>query len=255
MNALTRILSLPAVGLSRIPGLGPLVRACSTSVGQKIVMAITGLSLCGFLVVHLGGNLLLYAGEEKFNAYAHALHSQGALLKVAEVGLFSLFAAHLGLAVSTGAMSRVARSQSYAMKESKQGIFALPAGGASAWMGVTGILIGIFLITHLLDLRLKVNPLVKYPAPVAASEGQIPELNEFEVVRTVLSSPINAVVYFIGIFALGIHLTHGLRSAFQSLGLNGRRWDSFLKCGSLLFGWVIAAGFISLIFWSFAVPR
>ncbi len=88
-----------------------------------------GLSLCGFLVVHLGGNLLLYAGEEKFNAYAHALHSQGALLKIAEIGLFTLFAGHLGLAISTGAMNKAARQQTYAVKESKQGIFALPAGG------------------------------------------------------------------------------------------------------------------------------
>lgn len=255
MNALTRILSLPAVGLSRIPGLGPLVRACSTSVGQKIVMAITGLSLCGFLVVHLGGNLLLYAGEEKFNAYAHALHSQGALLKVAEIGLFTLFVAHLGLAISTGAMSKAARQQTYAVKESKQGIFALPAGGASSWMGLTGLLIFVFLLTHLADLRFRVNPLVKYPAAEAAADGKVTEASEFEVVRTVLSSPVNSVIYFIGVFALGIHLTHGVRSAFQSLGLNNRRWEPLLKCVSLIFGWVIAAGFISLIFWAYAVPR
>jgi hypothetical protein len=80
LNALLRILSLPVQLLSKVPGLGPFVKVLSTTVGQKILMAITGLSLCGFLVAHLGGNLKLYAGEQAFNDYAHALHSLGPLL-------------------------------------------------------------------------------------------------------------------------------------------------------------------------------
>ena len=77
-----------------------LVKACSTSVGQKLLMAISGLLLCGFLVAHLGGNLKLYAGEQSFNDYAHALHGLGPVLAAAEIGLFVLFLLHIGLAIS-----------------------------------------------------------------------------------------------------------------------------------------------------------
>lgn len=254
MNALVRILGLPACCLSKVPGLGPLVRAAATTVGQKIVMAITGLALCGFLVVHLAGNLNLYAGEEKFNKYAEALHSLGPLLAVAEIGLFAMFAGHLGLAISTTAMNRAARSSRYAVRETKQGVFALPNGGASSWMLVTGCLVLVFLVMHIADMKLKINPLVDYGPALQTVDGQT-TVNSFRAVRRVLSTPVNACVYFVGIFALGIHLTHGFRSAFHSLGLNHPRWDGLLRLVSLLFGWVIAAGFISLIVWAFAAPR
>jgi succinate dehydrogenase / fumarate reductase cytochrome b subunit len=255
LNALTRLFSLPAIALSRVPGCAPLVRACSTSVGQKILMAVTGLSLCGFLVAHLGGNLLLFAGEAKFNAYAKALHEQAALLAIAETGLFVMFLAHLGLAVSTTAMNRQARKREYEMKESKQGVFALPNGGASSWMLVTGLVIFVFLLMHLADLRLKVNPLVDYTPVYPTAERAEGTANEFKAVRQVLSSPVNVAVYLAGLVALGIHLTHGVRSALQSLGLAQRRWDSLIRLVSILFGWAIAVGFISIVAWGLAAPR
>src|SRR5262249_38959793 len=77
------------------------VRALSSSIGKKIVMAITGLALCGFLVAHLGGNLLLYVGEESYNHYAHTLHAQKILLPIAEIGLLVLFVGHIWLALKT----------------------------------------------------------------------------------------------------------------------------------------------------------
>src|SRR5579864_111491 len=100
-------------------------------------MAITGLGLCGFLVVHLGGNLLLYVGAEKYNHYAHALHAQEILLLIAEVGLLVLFLGHIWLALTTDAENRAARPVDYAMRQSKQdeGPLARPA---SAVMMVTG---------------------------------------------------------------------------------------------------------------------
>lgn len=251
LNALLRLLSLPATLLARLPGCGPLVRVCSTSVGQKILMACTGLALCGFLVAHLAGNLKLYAGEQAFNDYAHALHSLGPLLAAAEIGLFATFAVHIGLAISTAAMNRVARQKQYAVRDSKQPPFALPSGGASNWMLVTGVLVLVFLTMHITDMKLKANPGVDYPK--AADSVGIAD-NEFRVVKTVLSTPLNAIVYFVGIFALGIHLSHGFRSALQTLGVHHKRWNVILKWLSIGFGWAIAAGFISLIAWAFASP-
>ena len=131
MDTVYKILGYPAELLCKVPGIGPIVKVCCTSVGQKILMALTGLSLCGFLVAHLGGNLNLFAGKDAFNGYAEKLHSLGPILAVAEVGLFSMFLLHIGLAVSTTAMSRRARSSSYEKKESKQTGFILPNGGAA----------------------------------------------------------------------------------------------------------------------------
>ena len=249
MNALLRILSLPAQLLTKVPGLGPFMKVLSTTVGQKILMAITGLSLCGFLVAHLGGNLKLYAGEQAFNDYAHALHSLGPILAAAEVGLFATFALHIGLAISTTALSKVARRKDYAIKETKQGIFILPNGGASNWMMLTGVLILAFLVTHILDMKLKANPGVDYS--VATNAEKVID-NEFHAVKAVLSTPLNAVIYITGIVALGIHLSHGVRSALQTLGINHKRWNLLLKIGGILFAWGVATGFIGLVVWAMA---
>lgn len=247
MDAVCRILSLPAVMLSQIPGIGPVVKAASTSVGQKILMAVTGLLLCGFLVTHLAGNLLLYAGAEQFNHYAESLHSWGLLLNVAEIGLFGLFVAHIGLACSTSAMNRQARRNQYAEKESKQTPFALPGGGASGWMFVTGIIIAFFLVVHITDLRLKKNPFIDYSSAYENGPDALP--NEFVAVRLALTNWTTSA-YIIGLLALGIHLSHGFRSALQSLGVNHPRWNRLLEMISLLFAWGIAAGFLSLVAWT-----
>lgn len=247
MNALLRILSLPAQLLAKVPGLGPFVKVLSTTVGQKILMAITGLSLCGFLVAHLGGNLKLYAGGQAFNDYAYALHSLGPILAAAEVGLFATFALHIGLAISTAAMNKIARRKEYAIRETKQGMFILPGGGASNWMLLTGLLILVFLVTHILDMKLKANPGVDYSA-VMDEKNQID--SEFHDVKAVLSTSLNAAIYMVGFVALGIHLSHGVRSALQTLGINHSRWNLLLKICGILFAWGVAIGFMSLVVWA-----
>src|SRR5690606_17570288 len=96
-----------------------LIRGLSTTVGQKLVMGATGLLLCGFLVVHLAGNLLLFGGQESYDRYAEALHSNE-LLPLAEVGLFVLFILHILLAFVTTRENTAARPVGYAEKETKQ---------------------------------------------------------------------------------------------------------------------------------------
>jgi succinate dehydrogenase / fumarate reductase cytochrome b subunit len=246
LDALLRTLSLPAQILSRVPGLGPLVKVCSTTVGQKILMAISGLSLCGFLVAHLAGNLKLYAGEQSFNDYAHALHSLGPLLAAAEIGLFAMFALHIGLAISTGALNKVARGKDYFIKETKQGVSILP-GGASSWMMVTGLIVLFFLVCHIIDMKLKIGPGVDY-APALNAE-KIAD-NEYQAVKAVLSTPSRAFIYIVGLVALGIHLSHGIRSALQTLGINHKRWNFILNWVCIALAWTLAAGFISLVIWA-----
>jgi len=231
LDTVYKILGYPAELLCKVPGIGPIVKVCCTSVGQKILMALTGLSLCGFLVAHLGGNLNLFAGKDAFNGYAEKLHSLGPILAVAEVGLFSMFLLHIGLAVSTTAMSRRARSSSYEKKESKQTGFILPNGGAANLMLVTGLIVFAYLVIHILDMKLNVRGF-------AGGED-----DKFELVRSVLSDFKTGVFYSVALIALGVHLSHGVRSACQSLGISHPRWNKLISIGGILFAWGIAAGF------------
>ena len=131
-----------------------LIKALSTSVGRKFVMAITGLLLCGFLVAHLAGNLLLYVGAQEYNDYAHALHKQAGLLVVAEIGLFSLFIAHIVIALQVSAENRLARKVGYAMKQSKQvGRNSEEMWRPDSWMLFTGIGVLGFLVLHMIDFK------------------------------------------------------------------------------------------------------
>lgn len=219
-----------------------LFRALSTSIGQKFVMGITGLLLCGFLVAHLGGNLFLFVGEEAYNDYAHALHKQEALLKVAEGGLIVLFLLHIALAVVTTRNNKQARSSRYAVTESKQGTQVVP-GGASSWMFVTGAIVLGFLLMHLIDFTFEWRSDIDY-AKFADSP--------YKKAKVLLQSNLSRGVYLIGCIALGIHLAHGFGSAFQSLGLNHPKYTSVIRTSSVVFGWLIAVGFISFVVWAMA---
>ncbi len=239
MDFLCKIFSIPAELLSKVPAVGPIVKVCCTSVGQKLLMALTGLALCGFLVAHLAGNLLLYAGEEQFNEYAHKLHSLGPLLWAAEAGLLALFLGHIGLAISTAAMSKRARRNRYEEKTSKQDGLVISGGGAANWMLPTGLLIFVFVVLHIADMKFNVRGL---------DHG---EENLFAHVKQVLSDPIAKLVYVVALLGLGLHLTHGVSSAFQTLGISHARWNKLIRIGAVVFAWAIALGFISLLFFSY----
>ena len=214
-----------------------LSRLLTSSIGRKFVMGITGLGLCGFLVVHLAGNLFLYSGAEKFNGYAHKLHEQE-WLPIAEAGLFVLFLAHIYLAFVTTAENKAARTAQYERKETKiRGrILNFPP---SSWMFISGAVILGFLLLHLIDMKLGLRPDVKY---LAEHDAAAPFANTTAVLRT----PLSALVYVIGTIFLGFHLSHGFSSAFQSLGLNHPKYMPLIKVFGVIFAIAIAAGFCSL---------
>jgi len=239
LDIVYKTLGLPAELLSKVPGIGPFVKACCTSVGQKILMAVTGLSLVGFLVVHLGGNFNLFAGEAAFNGYAEKLHSLGPLLAIAETNLFALFALHMGLAVSTRAMSVRARTNSYEKSESKQTGFLLPKGGAANLMFGTGLVLLVYLVVHVLDMKLNVR---------GFESGD----SKYVLVRSVLRDPKTWGFYLIALFALGVHLSHGVSSALQTLGVSHPRWNKLVRPLGVVLAWLIAGGFMSLLVWAYA---
>jgi succinate dehydrogenase / fumarate reductase cytochrome b subunit len=224
-----------------------LIKALSSSIGQKLVMAITGLALCGFLVAHLGGNLLMYVGAEHYNNYARRLHAQEILLIIAELGLLVMFVLHIWLALKTSVDNNAARPADYAMRQTKmpEGPLAAPA---SATMLITGVIVLGFLIVHLSDFKL-FDRLSNWRHQGA--QGQ-PALMPFAKAVLILQDPISALVYIVGSLVLGYHVLHGVESAFQTLGLNHPKYTPIVKFVSLIFALTVAVGFASFPLWVWA---
>ncbi len=242
-----------------------LIKALSSSVGKKFVMGITGLLLCGFLVGHLGGNLLLLVGADAFNDYAHMLHSQK-LLPLIEAGLAALFVAHIVLAFVTAKENRAARKVAYERTQSKQDdmILSMPT---NTWMFGSGAVVLGFMLLHLVDMKFELRPDLQYEAHAvveadANDDDAVDEdaeahdgMTPYQKTVMVLENPISAVVYFIGVAFLGLHLSHGFSSAFQSLGINHPKYNRCIKICGIAFACVIFLGFACLPFWAWAIAH
>ncbi|MCC7425066.1 MAG: succinate dehydrogenase cytochrome b subunit [Planctomycetaceae bacterium] len=215
-----------------------LLKALQSSVGKKFVMAITGLLLCGFLVAHLAGNLLLYVGAKQYNDYAHALHDKAALLFVAELGLLLLFVAHVYLAFTTSRWNQKARETDYAMRQTKIRNRQMSLR-AENWMFTSGAIVLAFVLLHLSDFRFELR------------NSSVHTLDPYEKAVVILSDPITQVGYTVGCLILGIHLAHGVGSAFQTLGANHPRYHRMIHGFGVFFAVVIALGFISFPIWGF----
>ncbi|MFT5284920.1 MAG: succinate dehydrogenase / fumarate reductase cytochrome b subunit [Planctomycetota bacterium] len=195
--------------------LRPIGNALASSLGRKFVLGATGLMLVGFLVEHLIGNYKLtptplVGGTDgsEFDAYVDFMNSLGIFKVIGELGLAALFVIHVFLAVRLTMENREARKQRYECRANHGG-----KTPASASMFVTGSLILGYLIKHLIDFRFND---AFHEAPAAT------------VVET-LSDPLNAFIYIAVSFVVGIHLSHGFRSAFQSLGLSHPQWNPVIE--------------------------
>jgi succinate dehydrogenase / fumarate reductase cytochrome b subunit len=193
-----------------------------TPVGKKIIMALTGLCFCGFLCVHLLGNLTLYLGKDIFNSYAEHLHSLGPLLHVAEIGLLLLFACHVFTGVILFIRNLWARPVRYKVNKS--------AGArtiGSSTMPYTGILILLFIIVHLLNLHFVDKSLA----------------DPYTLVERTLTNPLFAALYFVAMIIAAVHVSHGVWSAFQTLGAGSPRYMPAITKVGLVFSIAIGFGF------------
>jgi succinate dehydrogenase / fumarate reductase cytochrome b subunit len=204
------------------------------SIGRKLLMSLTGLALIGYLVVHLAGNLQIFAGEggEAFDAYAKALE-ENPLLPLAEVALAALFVAHIALGLRTALANREARPRRY--KELASHGRRNPA---SMSMLVTGVIVLVFLVIHVIDFRI----LPRHPEGLAAT-----------VVRR-LATPVGAAIYLVGVAALGLHLWHAFQSSLQTLGVNHPRYTPAIKKLGFALALLLAVGFASFPVASLAWP-
>jgi succinate dehydrogenase / fumarate reductase cytochrome b subunit len=197
-------------------------------------MALSGIILFAFVVVHMIGNLKIYQGPDKYDAYAHFLRTVGApvlgenealwifrIVMLAAVGLHVLAAAQLTL------QSWRARGTPYQVKKD------LSFDYASRTMRWGGVIILLYVLFHLADLTFGwANPDFHPGKP-------------YENLVISLTSPLVSSLYVVANVALGLHLYHGLWSLFQSLGWNSQRWNPWRRRFATLFAWVITLGNVS----------
>jgi len=205
--------------------------AVTSPIGAKVIMAITGLILSGFLVGHVAGNLLIYAGPEAINQYAEGLRKFPALLWGARVGLLVAFIAHLSFAAYLTLGNRAARPKPYVFNNTVQ------ATWASRHMVLTGLVMLAFIVFHLLHFTWR------------ATDPEIASMGEFEVYRMAIHAfrkPSIAASYLIAMVAIGLHLSHGISSTFQTLGLNHPRYNRLVRTAGPAIGVGIAGLFASI---------
>jgi len=199
-----------------------LTNALWTSVGKKLMMALTGLFFCVFLTTHLAGNLTIYAGKDAFNSYAEHLHSLGPLLVAAEWGMLLFALIHIGAGLLLFYQNFMARPTRYAMNKR--------AGGrtlASATMPYTGVILLLFVIYHLFNFHF-----------VDKTHTTI-----FEIVSTAFSKPSYVMIYTFAMIVAAVHVSHGFWSAFQTLGASHPKYTPFLRGLSLVFSLIVGIGF------------
>ena len=207
----------------------------STSIGRKIVMALSGVLLFGFVVAHLAGNLQVFLGQEAINAYAAFLQSNLKLIIPARIGLFLIFVLHIYTAFKLRIVNSAARPSSY-KKEST--VFASPA---SVYMMHTGILVFIFVLIHLAHFTFG----LLQPEYFTLHDSK----NRHDVYSMIIHGfqclPYS-IFYIICIIALGVHLSHGIASFFQTLGINHPRHTPCIQCFAKLAAVLIALGYIAI---------
>ena len=215
-----------------------LAMTLKSSIVKKQLVGVTGLLLCGFLLTHLAGNLLIFVGPEAFNFYAHKLTSNP-LIYVAEAILAAIFLGHMAMAIKVTMENKAARPEGYYMK-TKTG---RGSTFASSTMPYTGLILLAFLIWHLTGLKFGAHYEITY-------EGEtIRDL--FRLVMEKFSNPLYVAGYVACMFAMGIHVSHGFWSAFQSVGLNNRSYEPKIRTLAITFALVVGTGFSILPIYCF----
>ncbi len=225
--------------------------AMSSSVVKKLITAITGLALIAFSIQHLLGNLTLFdRSGETFNAYTEKMASFGFLLVIAEIGLAAFFLVHIVNGIRLKINHRSARPSGYKTRIRTKG-GPSKSGLSSRTMGISGIIILVFLVAHILHFRL--GP--------GVAEGYVVDLEGKEVrdmhrlVVELFSNPAVVAFYVLSMLVLGAHLRHGFWSAFQSIGALNPRVSPIVNVISVFVALLLAFGFLVLpvyIYFSFS---
>ena len=203
-----------------------------STVGRKQIIGLTGMGLSLFVLTHMLGNMLILVSAEKYNRYSHALVTNE-LLPLAEGGLVAIFIGHIVYALRLSWSNWRARDQGYAV---------LPSGRKrTTWTQRTlwaqGLLILVFTIIHLITF--------KYGTDYRVTYGQTEMRDLHRLVIEVFQQPGYVAWYVFALVILFFHLSHGVGSSFQTMGINHPRYNFTIKCFSWFYATAVGLGFLS----------
>jgi succinate dehydrogenase / fumarate reductase cytochrome b subunit len=199
-----------------------IINTIGTSIGKKLLMALTGLGFMGFLAGHLAGNLTIYGGKDAFNSYAAHLHSLQPLVTAAEWGLLLFAIIHVSTGLLLFYQNFKARPVRYTVKRNGGGRTV-----GSGTMPYTGILMLAFVIIHLFNFHF-----------VDKTGTTI-----YEVVSGAFSNPGYVLFYLVMMGVVAIHVSHGFWSAFQTLGANHPKYMPLIQVCGIAFSIIVGLGF------------
>jgi len=206
-----------------------------SSVGRKIIMAVTGFVLVAFVCVHLLGNSSIWFGAGAINSYAEHLHSLGPFVWVFRLVMLAAFAIHIIFGIQLTLENRAATP------EKNVQIKRLKTGFGAETMVVSGLVLLAFVIYHLLHFTVRVtNPEIYVPL---GNQGMV---DVYVMVIKGFSSALPVIIYLIGMGFLFLHVGHGFQSLFQTLGLSNDKSLPVMGMLSKLVGFVLLVGYIAI---------
>jgi succinate dehydrogenase / fumarate reductase cytochrome b subunit len=215
-----------------------LLRFWNSSIGKKLVVAITGILLVGFLLGHMAGNLLIFQGREDLNDYAeflhHMLHGWG--IWIARLGILGAFVVHIVATVSLVQQNRASRDSRYACDATVQ---APVSSRIMIWTGLTVI---AFVVFHIFHFTVRLDPDL-----AAMKDPGNPERHDvYGMVIAGFQKPLVVIFYIVAISFLCSHLSHGIASIFQTLGLRTEKTRVAIRNLSMGLAILLWIGFLSI---------
>lgn len=216
----------------------------TSSIGRKIIVAITGVSLVLFLVGHLFGNLLIYGDPAMINTYAYGLHSMPpAALWGIRLGLAVFFLIHIILTIQLKLENKAARgNQGYKFNNT------IAATISARYMIYSGLTVLVFLVYHLLQYTVRAG-LDPADFSYTFATGALAGVETFDVHKMIVEGFSNTWVsgfYLLAVIMLFSHLSHGVESIFQTVGLSSRKIRPWYKLAANVYAIVICVGFASI---------
>jgi succinate dehydrogenase / fumarate reductase cytochrome b subunit len=209
---------------------------CHSSIGKKMIVAVTGVILILFVIGHLLGNLQIFLGPEWINGYSEHLRNLGPLLWIIRAFLLTTVVLHIYFTIQLAIENRRARPKSYIDKENVKATFA------SRHMVMSGLIVLAFIIYHLAHFTVRVTD----PRFGLLKADPLGRYDVYSMMVYGFQNIYVSAFYVVGLFLLTLHLSHGASSFFQSLGLNNKELNPRLAWSGRIFAWLLFIGYVSI---------
>lgn len=213
----------------------------TSTIGRKLLMALTGLFLILFLTVHLSGNLQLLVPDEgeSFNKYAKFM-GHNPLIQTVSIGNFTFIILHIIYGIALALYNKNARPKGYHYNKPERN-----SSWASRKMIVLGTIVLIFIVVHLVNFwgKMKLTDFGAVELVNTVQYDGVDYLNLYALTKAAFSELWLVILYVIAMIGLALHLVHGFQSAFQTLGLNHKKYTPIIKIVGVAYSILVPLGF------------